>query len=244
MKKNLLLLTLFLLVLYSCKKETKPDTKGKKNTNSAKNVKTDSVNHFSEQQPASFNSGKKPSDLVPPGYEIQYDAKGDLNLDGQTDVALIIRKKDDTLAARKMLILLKNKDQTYRLYKTSDTVLPDEYNEAGYKMHDPEDISIKEGELHIDLYDAGPYGNQFSRFRYMDGELILIYLETYNMGAGSHSALFYQPLKGKVTHELINTMEEEMPSKSETIFIKKEKYVFETASPDDIVRKIYDKVDG
>ncbi|WP_080778290.1 hypothetical protein [Chryseobacterium phocaeense] len=243
MKRNLLLLTLCLLVLYSCKKEKKPETGNKNNTLPAKNVKSDSLNHFSEQQQAS-DSEKKPSDLVPHGYEIQYDAKGDLNLDGLTDAALIIRKKDDTLAARKMLILLKNKDQIYRLYKTSDTVLPDEYNEAGYKMHDPEDISIKEGELHIDLYDAGPYGNQFSRFRYMDGELILIYLETYNMGAGSHSALFYQPLKGKVTHDVINTLDEEMPSKSKTIFIKKEKYVFETASPDDIVRNIYDDVDG
>ncbi|MBL1223099.1 hypothetical protein JET18_19805 [Chryseobacterium sp. L7] len=241
MKKILLLLSGCVLLLYSCKKDQKQDKNGK-NDSIVKNIKTDSIHSLSEQPTQSLQTGKKPSDLVPDGYEIQYDAEGDLNLDGMADAALIVRKKEDTLARRKMLILLKNIDQTYRLYKTSDTVLPDEYNESGYKIHDPEDIAIEKGELHISLYDVGPYGNQFSRFKYMDGNLILSYIETYNMGAGSHSAMFYLPMKGKVTHETINTMEEEMPAESKTSSIKKQRFLFENASPDDIIQKVYDSV--
>ncbi|PIF44621.1 hypothetical protein CLU96_1598 [Chryseobacterium sp. 52] len=240
MKKIILLLVSSLLLLYSCKNE-KPSTEQKRGT-TEETSKKDTLNADSEHQTETLKTGKKPSDLVPDGYEIQYDAEGDLNQDGISDVALVIRKKEDTLAGRKMLILLKNTDTTYRLDKISDTVLPDEYNEAGYKMHDPEDISIEKGELNINLYDIGPYGNQFSKFKYLNGDLILTYIETYNMGAGSHSALYYEPMKGKVVHETVNTMEEEMPSESKTSHLKKERYLFEKTSPEEIIRKLYDSV--
>jgi len=241
LKKIILLISLFLLLFYSCKKETDPITDQKKNA-VEKVIKADTARQqVSEAQTASFKSNK-PSDLVPAGYEIQYDAEGDLNLDGLSDRALVIRKKEDTLAARKMMILLKSADKTYRIDKISDTVLPDEYNEAGYKIHDPEDISIENGELNINLYDIGPYGNQFSKFKYINGDLILTYIETYNMGAGSHSALYYEPMKGKLILETVNTMKEEMPSESKTFHLKKERYLFEKTSPEDIVQKVYGSV--
>ncbi|MEF9477532.1 hypothetical protein OWR28_07230 [Chryseobacterium sp. 1B4] len=143
-----------------------------------------------------------------------------------------------------MIVLLKNPDKTYRLFKTSETVLPAEYNDSGYKMHDPEDISIEKGALHINLYDIGPNGNQFSKFKYMnDNNLVLTYIETYNMGAGSHSALYYEPMKGKVTLETVNTMEEEMPSETKKVIVKKERFLFENVSPDDIVTNIYNSVE-
>lgn len=239
MKKIIPLLAAFLL-LYSCKKDKTADTAQKKVTTTESTLKKDSLKNQNSQTPA--KSGKKPSDLVPGGYEIQYDAEGDLNQDGLDDIALVIRKKEDTLAGRKMMILLKNPDKTYRVDKVSDTVLPDEYNEAGYKMHDPEDITIENGELSINLYDIGPNGNQFGRFKYLNGDLILTYIETYNMGSGSHSALFYQPMKGKLTLETVNTMEEEMPTESKKFQIKRERYVFEKTSPDDVVRKAYDEI--
>lgn len=240
MKKIIPLLVFCLLIFYACKKDKRSDTDHKNNSTAEKITIRDTTNILPEQQTPTLNIGKKPSDLVPAGYEIQYDAEGDLNQDGLPDFALVIRKKEDTLADRKMMILLKNPDKTYRLDKTSDTVLPNEYNEAGYKMHDPEDISIEKGELHINLYDIGPYGNQFSKFKYLNGDFILTYIETYNMGAGSHSALYYEPMKGKLILETINTMEEEMPSESKTLHLRKEKYLFEKASPDDIVQKAYD----
>ncbi|KFF18893.1 hypothetical protein [Chryseobacterium sp. JM1] len=239
MKKIISLLAAFLL-LYSCKKDKTSDAAQKKMAAPESSLKKDSLKTQNSQTP--IKSGKKPSDLVPDNYEIQYDAEGDLNQDGLADIALVIRKKEDTLAGRKIMILLKNPDKTYRVNKVSDTVLPDEYNEAGYKMHDPEDITIENGELSINLYDIGPYGNQFSRFKYLNEDLILTYIETYNMGAGSHSALFYQPMKGKLTLETVNTMEEEMRTESKKFQLKRERYVFEKTSPDDVVRKAYDAV--
>jgi hypothetical protein len=243
LKKIILLIVLFLLLLYSCKKEKRPVTDQKKNA-VEKVIKSDTASHRVSEEQTTFFKSNKPSDFVPAGYEIQYDAEGDLNLDGLSDMALVIRKKEDTLAARKMMILIKNTDKTYRIDKISDTVLPDEYNEAGYKMHDPEDISIEKGELNINLYDIGPYGNQFSRFKYLNGDLILTYIETYNMGAGSHSALYYEPMKGKLILETVNTMKEEMPSESKTLHLKKERYIFEKSSPEDIVQKVYGSVNN
>lgn len=243
MKKNIPALVFCILVFYSCKKDKTLIAKQENDTAVGKTVKRDSANGQNAGKPTeSFKTGKKLSDLVPEGYEIQYDAEGDLNQDGLDDAALVVRKKEDTLDGRKILILLRNPDQTYRLDKVSETALPDEYNEAGYKMYNPEDIAINKGELSINLYDIGPNGNQFSKFKYLNGDLILSYIETYNMGAGSHSALYYEPMKGKLTHETINTMEEEMPSQSKTISLKKERYLFEKTSPDDAIHKAYDAI--
>lgn len=239
--KKIIPLLAFCLLYLSCKKDKK-SALDQKNNPVEKAIQQDTINNFlAEQETTSFKS-RKPSDLVPDGYEIQYDAEGDLNRDGLSDIALVIRKKEDTLAGRKMMILLKNTDKTFRLHKISDTVLPDEYNEAGYKMYDPEDISIEKGELSINLYNAGPNGNQFSRFKYLNGDLILTYIETYNMGAGSHSALYYEPMNGKLVLESVNTMKEEMPSESKTFHLKKERYLFDKTSPEDIIQKVYGSV--
>ncbi len=194
-------------------------------------------------QKEQLTAGKQVSDFVSSQYEIQYETEGDLNQDGLPDKALILRKKDDTLAQRTMIVLLKNPDKTYRLFKSSETVLPDEYNESGYKIHDPEDISIEKGTLNINLYDIGPYGNQFSKFKYVNDNLILTYIETYNMGAGSHSALYYEPMKGKVILETVNTMEQEMPSETKKVQVKKERFLFENVSPDDVVTNVYNSVE-
>ncbi|KFF73330.1 hypothetical protein HX13_20970 [Chryseobacterium sp. P1-3] len=238
MKNFITVLLSSLFIVYSCNKDKQ--TTDSKKSNTSKAIQKESARSKTQQKAS--ETRKEPSDFVSNEYEIQYDAEGDLNQDGLADMALVLRKKTDTLAQRKMLVLLKNPDKTYRLDKISETVLPDEYNEYGYKMHDPEDISIEKGVLNIKLYDIGPYGNQFSTFRYMKGNLILTYIETYNMGAGSHSALYYEPLKGKVVEETINTMKEDMPASTETFKVKKEIFLFEKASPDDIIRKVYDSI--
>lgn len=235
MKKNISILLLASLIAYSCNKTQTDPPKSSKAF-----IKKDTTQAQKEESAA----GKQIPDFVSNQYEIQYETEGDLNQDGFPDKALVLRKKDDTLAQRTMIVLLKNPDKTYRLYKTSKTVLPAEYNDSGYKMHDPEDISIEKGELHINLYDIGPYGNQFSTFKYMsDNNLVLTYIETYNMGAGSHSALYYEPMKGKVTLEMVNTMEEEMPSETKKVIVKKERFLFENVSPDDVVANVYHSVE-
>lgn len=242
MKKIFPILAFCLLFFYSCRKNEKQAASHSK-TDSVKAIKKDTAIAGPEVSTESFKTAVKAEDLVPNGYEIQYDTEGDLNQDGLLDKAMVLRKKDDSLSERKMIILLRNADKTYRLDKTSDKVFPAEYNEYGYKMHDPEDISITKGELHINLYDIGPNGNLFSKFKYLNGALILTYVETYNMGAGSHSALYYEPMKGKVIHETVNTMEEDMPSQSKTILLKKEQYLFEKTSPEEVVIKVYNMID-
>lgn len=205
-------------------------------------VKPDSIQSHTLAHQKFSTTGKQPSDFVSNTYEIQYETEGDLNLDGLTDIALVLRKKRDTLDHRKMLILLKKTDKTYRLDKSSDTVFPEEYNEAGYKMHDTEDISIDRGTLNINLYDIGPNGNLFSQFKYFNGDLVLTSIETYNMGAGSHSGLYYEPMKGKIREETVNTMEENMPSASENFQVATERFLFEDASPKDIIVKTYNSM--
>ncbi|MDR6372005.1 hypothetical protein J2795_004539 [Chryseobacterium bernardetii] len=234
MKKIISTLFFASLIVYSCNK-TKTDT----SKNSVHFIEKDTA----QVQKEPSTSGKQVSDFVSNQYEIQYETEGDLNQDGFPDKALVLRKKDDTLAQRTMIVLLKNPDKTYRLFKSSETVFPDEYNESGYKIHDPEDISIEKGMLNINLYDIGPYGNRFSKFKYMNDNLILTYIETYNMGAGSHSALYYEPMKGKVTLETVNTMEEAMPSETKKVQVKKERFLFENVSPDDVVTNVYNAVE-
>lgn len=241
MKKIFPILAFCLLFFYSCRKNEKQAASHSK-TDSVKAIKKDTATVSSGLPAESFKTAVKAEDLVPNGYEVQYDTEGDLNQDGLLDKAMVLRKKDDSLSERKMIILLRNADKTYRLDKTSDKVFPAEYNEYGYKMHDPEDISITKGELQINLYDIGPNGNLFSKFKYLNGALILTYVETYNMGAGSHSALYYEPMKGKVIHETVNTMEEDMPSQSKTILLKKEQYLFEKTSPEEVVIKVYNRI--
>lgn len=233
MKKIISTLLFASLIAYSCNK-----TKTQTPKNSSGIIKKDTAPVQKEQ----LTAGKHVSDFVSSQYEIQYETEGDLNQDGLPDKALVLRKKADTLAHRTMIVLLKNPDKTYRLFKSSETVLPDEYNESGYKIHDPEDISIEKGILNINLYDIGPYGNQFSKFKYINDNLILTYVETYNMGAGSHSALYYEPMKGKVTLETVNTMEEEMSSETKKVQVKKERFLFENVSPDEVVSNVYNSV--
>ncbi|WP_374464292.1 hypothetical protein [Chryseobacterium sp.] len=239
MKKNISILLFASLIVYSCNK-TKTDAPKASLTV----MKKDSVQNIIQGNQELSKIGKQVSDFVSKEYEIQYETEGDLNQDGFPDKALVLRKKEDTLAQRTMIVLLKNPDKTYRLFKTSEEVLPAEYNDSGYKMHDPEDISIEKGTLNINLYDIGPYGNQFSKFKYMnDNNLVLTYIETYNMGAGSHSALYYEPMKGKVALETVNTMEEAMPSKTKKVFVKKERFLFENISPDNVVTNAYNSVE-
>ncbi|WP_126653811.1 hypothetical protein [Chryseobacterium aureum] len=235
MKKVISVLIVSSLLCFSCYKNKEDIPKDVPSS-----IKKDPARVIKESSPA----GKHISDFVSNQDEIQYETDGDLNGDGLPDKALVLREKEDTLARRKTIILLKNNDQTYRLFKSSVTVFPEEYNDSGYKMHETEDISIDKGTLNINLYDVGPNGNQFSKFKYIAGNLILTYLETYNMGAGSHSALYYEPMKGKITLESINTMEEEMPSTATSIQVKRVRIPFEKVNLDDVAQKAYSSAEG
>ncbi|SHK45415.1 hypothetical protein [Chryseobacterium polytrichastri] len=245
MKKLILILVAFLSIIHSCHKNEKTATPQKTDTLAKKNIDTTVTKNQETEQLSGFpKTGKKASDFVSNTYEIQYEAEGDLNNDGLSDRALVLREKADTLADRTVLVILKNPDKTYRLDTTSDTVFPAEYTGDHYKIYDTEDISIEKGELNINLYATGPNGNLFSKFKYINSDLILTYIETYNMGAGSHQGLYYEVLKGKLTQEVTNTMEEEMPSKSKTFNLKKQRFLFKNVDPETVIRDAYNKIDS
>lgn len=191
-------------------------------------------------------TGKKPIDFLPKLniYEIQYETEGDLNNDALGDIAIVLKNKESKIADRPMLILLQNKDKTYRLDKVSNLVMPIEYNEADYKIYDTEDISIDKGILNIQLYGIGPSGNLFSNFKYLGNDLILTYIETYNIGAGSWQQLYYDLEKGELIQEITNTMEENMPSNKKKVKLEKEKHLFENTSPENIIQNAYKKLDN
>lgn len=192
-------------------------------------------------------TGKNAADFVPQNgiYALQYEAAGDLNADGIPDLAVVLQnKKDKQQGERPVLVLLGQRDQTYRLDQVSHFVFPVEHNEADFPNYDTEDISISDSALHIQLYGVGPQGNLFSDFRYFGNDLLLTAIETYNMGAGSHSQIDYDVLKGIATLEVINTMEEDMPSEKTVHPIRKKTFPFETADPGEIIRDVYQQIDS
>ncbi|MFC7345907.1 hypothetical protein ACFQO9_04140 [Chryseobacterium zhengzhouense] len=241
-----IILLLSIVFINSCAKNNDKESAAK----TIKENDTDStiIKKASEEHPENKNAvfhveEGTISDIVPDSYEIQHEAAGDLNNDGLSDQVLVLRKKSDTLTQRTVLVLLKNKNSNFRLDKISQILLPDEYNEAGFKKYDPESISIDKGLLSLNLYNHAPYGNLFFNFKYINKDFVLTYIETYNVGAGSWQSLYYEPLKGKFLQEVTNTMEEDMPSETKNIQVKKQKFLFENSVPDDIISKVYSEND-
>ncbi len=203
--------------------------------NSTINVETNDEsdeNNPHEPELAFPKTGNKASDFLPilGIYEIQYEAKGDLNKDGKDDIVLVLVHKESKIADRPMLILLQNQKKSYRLDKISNMAFPVEYNAFDFKLYDTEDISIENGALNINLYSIGPSGNIFGTFKYDENDLILTYIEAYYRGAGGSSVLIYDFSKGEITTNETNTMEEDMPTISKTVKTKAERYLFEDTS--------------
>ncbi|MEO5911749.1 MAG: hypothetical protein ABIP95_12740 [Pelobium sp.] len=180
-------------------------------------------NNANELDPIYPKTGITAIDFLPKSniYEIQYEAKGDLNKDGLSDIAIVLVHKELKTAERPMLILLQGKDKSYRLDQVSKIAFPSEYNESDFKLYDTEDISIENGELHINLYGIGPSGNIFGSFKYLKNDFILTYIEAYDRGAGGSSVMVYDFSKDEITTTQTNTMEENSTPTSETKKTKK-----------------------
>ncbi|MTH14503.1 hypothetical protein [Flavobacterium sp. LC2016-01] len=172
-------------------------------------------------------TGNKIADFLPKPdvYEVQYKAEGDLNNDNLPDIAVVLKHKENYTLKRPMLILLQNIDKSYHLDKISNIVIPAEYDENDFKMYS-EKISIEKGELRIYLF-GGPHNAISSTFKYIEKGLVLNTLTAYSGGAGSIVEMSYDFEKSEITTKETNTMEENMPSTSETFPVKKEFHFFE-----------------
>ncbi|MDI9311486.1 MAG: hypothetical protein QM535_14835 [Limnohabitans sp.] len=143
------------------------------------------------------------------------------------------------------MILLQNEDNSYRLDKVSNNIVPSEYNDSDFKMFTQEEIEIKKGILKVNLYGSGgASGNILSHFKYFNNDLVLIYIETYNTGAGSWESMYFDLEKGELTEEITNTMKDDMPVTKNTFKLKIEKHLFETTSPDEVINEAYKKIDS
>lgn len=249
--KNLITLLILAFTLQSCGDKTTREKSKEIKTSKVDSTKTDEFTEVGDEPEEDIyiypKTGKKAEDFLPKIgiYEIQYEGKGDLNNDGLTDLAVVLRVRDNERQARPTLILLQNPDKSYRLDKVSNFAMPIQYAENGFQLYLSEEISIENGILKIKSFGTGgPSGNLFSTFKYFGNDLVLTYIETYNMGAGSHQSLDYDLEKGELTEEITNTMKEDMPSESKTFKLKKEKHKFENASPGNIIIEAYEKIDS
>lgn len=191
-------------------------------------------------------SGENASDFnpYPTLLEIQYEAQGDLNGDGLYDLVIVLKKMNSYDDIRPTLVLLQNNDKTFRLDKVSISAMPEEFTSDKYKNYDTEDVSIIDGSLNFQLYALGPNGNLFSTYQYRENEFILVSIETYNMGAGSHMSLNYDVENGHIIQVIMNTMLEEMPTTSKTFNVTKQKILFENAQTDSIMREAFKQIDS
>jgi hypothetical protein len=248
MGKRFLISILLLINLYSCKNQSDFSHQPTENLNNTIIYAVDPIEEttsfdWEKIQFPRLGNDSKDFNPNPKEIEIQYESEGDLNLDGLYDIVLVLKRIGVYDDVRPTLILIQSPENSFQLKNLSFTAMPIEYSDE-YKIYDFEDLSIDDGQLIIDLNSIGPAGKNSSTYRYLEDELILTEIETYNMGAGSHMALDYDILKGEITQTIINTMEEDMPSEEKTFSLGAQKFRFENADPIDIIIQSYQKFES
>lgn len=232
---------IFILIIQSCQKHSTKETKNAEIVDTlphadieeeSEETTKDSIVEPNVSYP---ETGNKISDFLPKTgiYKVQYKAEGDLNNDGLNDIAVVLKHTQSNLLKRPILILLQNEDQTYRLDKVSNVVMPIEYNEYDFKFYDPEDIKIEEGALRIYLFGS-PNNMILCKFKYTEKDLVLTYMTSYSGGAGERIETTDDYEKGEGTTIDINTMHENSIPVSKKYKIKAAKHLFENTSVFDL----------
>lgn len=159
-------------------------------------------------------TGKEIKDFVIDPYEIIMEEHGFLNQDQLEDVILVLQNKNDRTAERPTLVLLKQSDNSYRLYGVSPAAVPPAYIDD-YQQFLNESVKIDSAKLKVNLTGYGGItGNRFTTYQFIDGQLILTHLGVFAAGAGGQTIIDIDYLKNKVRIEEVNTMIDEMPSKT------------------------------
>jgi hypothetical protein len=162
--------------------------------------------------------GQRFSDFIPSGWTILDTAKGDLNKDGNDDLAFVLQYRDsvpiaitdygdlDTVLAQPRMLLIafySTNSKQYNLIEQSNTFILSHDNP---NMEEPfQDISISKGILKIDFnifMNSGGWGtftNNY-KFRYHEKEFQLIGADYYylNRGSGETEGRSYNFLTRKV----------------------------------------------
>ena len=136
---------------------------------------TDGINDKKENE---MNSGgvSSETELIPKGYKKIMDASGDLNKDGNDDVAIIVEELKTTQDAPKRMLILafKNKNDLYETSaKLENAILKS--NEGGVCGDPLSGIAIDKGSVVLSFYGGSieRWGNTY-RFRFQDNGWYMI----------------------------------------------------------------------
>jgi len=221
--KSILLLVAF--SIFSCKKEENVNTE-KIQTQKKKEIISNDIKYNELDSLGIPFNGKKFKDFVINSkYIIVQSHRGFLNNDQMEDAVLLLQEKNDKTSNRLILVLLREKDNSYYKFSMNSTIMGSEENSDGYKINNEEDIIIQNHNLDINIYCMGPCGNTDISFSLNKSEeFILTNYESYNMGAGSHLGISFDGKTAIVT--TTNTMEEEMPTEQESFELDYESSLF------------------
>lgn len=219
-----------LLLGYACTNinggKTAASEKKKESVTSANYMLGKTAQSFSEKNERMADSSAFNIDtfLRKNNYVIQYESSGFLNHDRYKDRVLVLENnsEESNYLPRLTLVLLGSK-QGFVLFTQSESVMQAEYTSDGYKMFDTEDVKIEKSKIIFDLYAMGPNGHISYEFTWKEDGLQLQELVGYFMGAGSHTEYVYHPkspVEGTLSETVINTMEDKMPSSTDTYQVK------------------------
>lgn len=238
--KNSLLVFSLSLAIFACKNKAKQVVTEPADTVVQK-VETPPEKKLEVPLPEFPTMAYKIEDLIPQHYDIDLEADGDLNGDGVADKALVLINTRDTTGVRTTLVLLKQGD-AYSVNAVSYMAVEPKYREDGYKIYDYEHLTIDSGKLVIGMQATGPSGTIESEYKYINEELVLTNISTFNMGAGGQTGADFDLIKGIYEQTDINTMKEDMPSTTTIKKYKIPKVLFKNSDPNTIMIEAYKKV--
>jgi len=148
------------------------------------------TNSFGQAIP---KTAKSPTELIPIGYAVHKEIRGDLNKDNQEDYVFIIKGTDKGKFVndeqrgqldrnrRGIIIVFKNQDQ-YELSLENRDCFSSENEDGGVYFAPELDVSINKGNIHVH-YAHGRYGFWIYNFRYQNSDFELIgYDSSQNRG--------------------------------------------------------------
>lgn len=136
--------------------------------------------------------GKNPASFVPSGFKVVKSARGDLNGDGQKDIAMHIVgtsekflytskdgwvKEFDTNPRILLILFKESKKGGYRLVAQNNEFIP--FPDSPSQSEPIQDLQIRKGVLHLDMeiwYSMGRWeaANLTYKFRFQNGDFYLI----------------------------------------------------------------------
>lgn len=142
-------------------------------------------------QPALVKAGTSASAFIPKGWEIEAKAEGDLNRDGRSDIAFVLRKADPSKVSeghntnpRVLAVSFGDEGSRYKLALQHGTFIPADND---LNIEDPfGGIAIQNGALKVTFHywtSAGSWttGNTVLTFRYQDDCFKLIGSDSSSM---------------------------------------------------------------